>query len=448
LAAQAHTVPESPLLLHPAAQLLKTNFGAMLRGPDGSVHLLSQSQALALVLCNGVEPFADIVRGLADLYRLPPEEVEGEVRRLYERHLAGGLLLPLPAPLPEPFYDHRPFIFEPETDPRAVHPTTLTTLALQLSAQCVLACAYCYTDSLPGRGDNMPTSLALRLLREGRELGATGAILGGGDPLIHPDAAAIAEHAVMLGYRNITVSTKATIVTRELAAALRRAGLTHIQVSLDSWIPEEVERLTGSSPALSRALQGVFYLMEQNLRVNVNSVVTGLNVDSIPDLISSLARWGISSFQTPRVVAVGRGADVPPATPAQLARLGSRLERLRAELPGLDLPVITNESLTQCGGGRLGVFVLADGRVIPCDLILTLLTDTEVLGNVNEASLADIWDGERMRAFRRPRVDHPQCLQCSTLTVCGGGCRVRSWIATGDMNRPDPLCRKITVGKH
>ncbi|MCL6451774.1 MAG: radical SAM protein [Acetobacteraceae bacterium] len=437
--------PTAPLLLHPRARLLRTNFGALLQEAVTSrSRALSQSEALGLALCGGTHTFSEIVPAMAELYGVPRERVEEDMGKLFSEYLRDGLLIVLPCPLPEPAYDHREFIFVPEEDPRAVHPSKLLNLALQLTEGCVLACAYCYALSGPSdHGRDMPTRLALRLLREGREAGATNLIVGGGEPLIHPDVSEILERAIRLGYQDIRVSTKATRVTRELAEGLRRAGLSQIQVSLDSWVPSEVDRLVGGGNALAHALQGLVYLLEQNFRVTVRATITRLNAESFPELVRGMARLGLTSFWAGTVVPVGRATAGLLPTPEQLARLESDLQQVRREMPGISIPPVGSDALTQCGGGRLGVYVLADGRVVPCDLIATLVTPSEVLGNVHEQSLPEIWNGERIRAFRQPRVSHPVCLSCKTLALCAGGCRVRAFVAYGDQNQPDPLCPKL-----
>jgi radical SAM protein with 4Fe4S-binding SPASM domain len=438
---------DEPLLLHPRATLLPTNFGALLKDPNsGNYHALSQSWALALALCGGTHTFAQIVPAMAQLYGQPEDRVERELGELYAEYRRSGVLLTLPRPLPEPVRDHQPFIFRADENPSAVHPVRLSSLALQLTDGCPLACRYCYAcvdEDAPATGRPMPTSTALRVLDQARAMGVSSIIVGGGEPLIHPDAETILEHIIRLGFPDIVVSTKATTVNGAFAARLRRTGLRKIQVSLDSWLPDEVDYLLGRTGVYGRVLRGLFSLLRHGFSVHIRATITRFNADHFPHLVRSVAPLGVKSFWAGAVVPVGRGTRDAAPTPEQLAALEAGLEQVRREVPGIELPPVGGTVLNQCGGGRLNVFVLADGRVLPCDLITTLATEREVLGSVEEQSLSDIWHGEKTRAFRKPRVTHPVCLSCRALALCTGGCRVRAFIATGDMNQPDPLCPKV-----
>jgi len=436
--------PASPLLLLPRVGLMRTNCGALLRDPaTGSYRLLSQSDALALILCNGVNTWQDIVPALADLYGAPRDAVAAETRRLYSDCLNRNVLAILPVALPQPARDYREFVFVPENNPDAIHPARLSTLGLGLTEGCALSCAYCFAASARGKQPHMPTSLALRLLEEAQGVGAQYLVLGGGEPLLHPDITQIVQRAVRLGYHDIQISTKATTVSRELVAGLRRSGLDQIQISLDSWDPEEVDLLVGSRGAWSRAVQGMLYFLQEGFTISVRPTVTRINADSLPELVQVLARLGIRSVRPVTVYTIGRAnEDLAPDT-EQLARLEERLaEVCRQTGLRVQLAAPRVDDLRICLGARLSVYVLANGRVLPCDVIATLCGENEVLGNVHDQGLGEIWTGNRIREFRQPRVADPVCRDCEQLLMCAGGCRMCSYALTGDMNRPDPRCRK------
>ncbi|MCL6451773.1 MAG: radical SAM protein [Acetobacteraceae bacterium] len=437
--------PSTPLLLSSRAMLLRTNLGALVRAPrTGRYRMLSQAQALGLALCDGTHSLAEIVPALADLYRLPPEAVEAEMARLYSECLSLGVLAALPVRLPGPSHDFQPFVFRPEEAPAAVHPRELQTLGLELTQVCTLSCAYCFASDRAGRPVAMPTDMALRLLEEGRRAGARSLILGGGEPLAHPDVVAVIGLAVRLGYRDIQVSTKATVITRGLASDLRRAGLDQIQVSLDSWYPEEWEGLVGRQGAWARALEGLVFLLQEGFTVIVRPTITRINADRFPDLVLNLARLGIRSFRAATVVPVGRAGRGLLPSAEQVQRLEAELNRVRQEAAvRVELAAPRAGAVHHCPGGRLSLYVLAGGRVVPCDFIATLAGDAEVLGDARGQSLAEIWGGERVRAFRRPRVTHPACRACEMLLFCAGGCRVRAFTFSGDMNQPDPRCPRV-----
>jgi len=436
---------ESPLLLNPRAHLLRTNSGALLRDPaTGDWRLLSQSQALALALCGGKHCLSDMIPAMAELYGVPCEPVAAELTDLLSDCLRRGIVVVLPAPIDEPLYDHREFVFVPDPSPDAIHPNKLSTVGLQLSAGCALSCIYCFASSKDGRGGFMPTPLALRLLDEGRQIGARFLLLGGGEPVSHPDISRILWRAVQLGYEDMQVSTKATCITRDLAIRLRQAGLDRIQVSLDSWHPDEVDFLAGRKGAFQDILSGLMHLLEQDFMVGIRPTLTRFNASSLPQLVRTLVPFGIRAFRPATMLAVGRGIRDLMPTAEQLADLERELQAVREET-GVDVTLGASRAgvLSHCIGARTNIYVLAGGEVVPCDTIATLAGEAETFGNALTQTLPEIWEGERIRAFRRPRVKHPTCLACDMLLLCAGGCRVRALIFSGDMSEPDPRCCKI-----
>ena len=57
--------------------------------------------------------------------------------------------------------------------------------------------------------------------------------------------------------------------------------------------------------------------------------------------------------------------------------------------------------------------ILPDGTVSPCETIYI----PQVLGNIWQAELTDMWQGEKMKAFQKmqmqkKRKDNPQCARC------------------------------------
>lgn len=422
---------------------MRTNVGGILCNPfTGAYRILSQSEALAVALCEGTHTLSEILLGLARLYRLPQELVRAQVEPLYAELLRAGVLMALPVPLPVSFRDYGPFVFVSDESDGGVHPDLMLSFGLQLTTGCLLSCVYCFADSLnASEAELMPTAMALRLLKEARQLGARYVILGGGEPLTHPDLLTVVGCAVETGFLDVQLSTKATSITRETASSLRRVGLGQVQVSLDSWDPEEVNRLSGRKDTYSLAVQGLFHLLDQGIRVSVRPTVTRLNAGSIPGLVRHLAAYGVESFRPTTVVAVGRCMRGLVPEVEQLRRLESALKDLQRELAvGIEFGVPRAGGPQFCAAGRLKIYVLANGLVVPCDVLATLVSPTEALGDVNEQTLVEVWTGERLRAFRRPRGSHEACVNCNLRVSCAGGCRVRAFISTGDMNEPDPRC--------
>src|SRR5262247_4621363 len=104
-------------------------------------------------------------------------------------------------------------------------------LLAEVSYRCPLHCVYCSNPVDYTRyGAELSTEDWLRVLREGRELGATQLGFSGGEPLMRDDLETLAAEARRLGYYSNLITSGVGLNERRIAA-LKEAGLDHIQVS-------------------------------------------------------------------------------------------------------------------------------------------------------------------------------------------------------------------------
>lgn len=132
--------------------------------------------------------------------------------------------------------------------------------------RCNLSCTYCneYDDfSKP-----VPLEEMLRRIDRLAELGATIITQSGGEPLLHPDLdqiiARVRSHGALAG-----MITNGYLLTRERIERLNRAGLEHLQISIDNALPDET-----SKKSLKVLDQKLVLLAEYaEFQVNINSVL-------------------------------------------------------------------------------------------------------------------------------------------------------------------------------
>src|SRR5262252_2015104 len=147
----------------------------------------------------------------------------------------------------------------------ASHPILAHVIPMR---RCNLACAYCneYDDF------SKPVPLATMIGRLDRlaDLGTTVVSVSGGEPLMHPDLDQIVAHIrkrrMMAG-----MITNGYLLTAERIQRLNRAGLEHIQISIDNVMPDDVSKK--SLKVLDRKLQ--LLAEHAEFHVNINSVVGG-----------------------------------------------------------------------------------------------------------------------------------------------------------------------------
>jgi MoaA/NifB/PqqE/SkfB family radical SAM enzyme len=134
--------------------------------------------------------------------------------------------------------------------------------------RCNLACEYCneYDDfSKP-----VPLETMKRRIDDLARLGTSIVTLSGGEPLLHPELDEIIAH--MRTYPIIVgMITNGYLLTADRIHRLNRAGLDHLQISIDNVMPDDVSKK--SLKVLDKKLQ--LLAEHADFHVNINSVVGG-----------------------------------------------------------------------------------------------------------------------------------------------------------------------------
>src|SRR6195256_1627597 len=116
----------------------------------------------------------------------------------------------------------------------------------------------------------VPTEQMLRRVDKLGELGTSVVTIRGGEPLLHPDLDDIIHRMVK---RRIVsgLITNGYLLTADRIQKLNRAGLEHLQISIDNVIPDDVSKK--SLKVLDKKLQ--LLAEHADFHVNINSVVGG-----------------------------------------------------------------------------------------------------------------------------------------------------------------------------
>jgi MoaA/NifB/PqqE/SkfB family radical SAM enzyme len=134
--------------------------------------------------------------------------------------------------------------------------------------RCNLSCTYCneYDDHSPP----VATGELIRRIDRLAALGTGIITLSGGEPLLHPDLDEIVRSIRARG-AIATLITNGYLLSRDRIRRLNRAGLDHMQISIDNVLPDDVSKK--SLKLLDQKLQ--WLASDSEFDVTVNSVVGG-----------------------------------------------------------------------------------------------------------------------------------------------------------------------------
>lgn len=160
---------------------------------------------------------------------------------------------------------------------------TVTNLRISLTPECNLRCIYCHAEGEVNPKEQMSTEEIAELMQVAAKFGIRSIKFTGGEPMLRPDLLDIIR-AVPPGIES-SMTTNGTLLAGK-AAALREAGLSRVNVSLDTLRPDRYREITGRDQ-LDRVLAGIRAAIDAGLTpVKLNMVLLeGINDDEFDDFM-------------------------------------------------------------------------------------------------------------------------------------------------------------------
>ncbi|MFZ0378676.1 MAG: radical SAM protein [Solirubrobacteraceae bacterium] len=265
----------------------------------------------------------------------------------------------------------------------------LEFLWLELTQNCNLRCAHCYTNSSPEcrhpRIDWQP------LIDEAHVLGCHNVQFIGGEPMAHPRLQEYVRHARHVGYEFIEVYTNLTISKPRIIEVFAECGV-NVATSFYSADRSEHERVTGVRGSFDRTVTGIRRVIEAGLPLRVGMVAENPEREEVRAAVDFLVKLGVAAdvIRIDHVRPVGRGSDIAP------------FESLEETLCG------------HCWERRLAVSF--DGSCYPC-----VFSRSVIVGNIGDQTLTQVVQSPTLRSFRKSMARGPS-LQCTPDCNPAGPC--------------------------
>ncbi len=278
-------------------------------------------------------------------------------------------------------------------------------LLAELTYKCPLQCPYC-SNPLAFAGPRFKRELTTeewcRVFREARALGVLQLGLSGGEPTLRPDLEELVRNAHDLGLYSSLI-TSAYRLTRERLAGLKRAGLDHVQISVQGADAELSDEIAGTT-SYDDKIAAYHYTRELGFPLTVNVVLHRRNLHQVRELIH---------------LAESLGAE--------------RIELANTQFYGWALH--NRDALW----ARAYMTVTPAGEVWPCHAAGRITTLQ--FANVRDHPLEWIWnESDAFSRFRGDAWMPEPCRSCPRKTVDFGGCRCQAFLIAGDAGLTDPVC--------
>jgi len=161
-------------------------------------------------------------------------------------------------------------------------------LRLAVTEACDLRCRYCMPESgVQPRGEPLSADELIAIVKAAAACGINKVRITGGEPLVRPDIVEICTRISQIPeIRELCITTNGTKLA-DLAQPLRQAGVSRLNLSLDSLIPERYAQITRGGN-LTDVLAGLDAALHADFkRLKVNCVLMGgVNDDEIAAFVA------------------------------------------------------------------------------------------------------------------------------------------------------------------
>jgi len=270
---------------------------------------------------------------------------------------------------------------------------------IDTSTRCNLKCTHCPHSALEREPDfigDMDTALYRKIIDQVAVYpGTLVRPFDGGEPLVRKDIAELITYAKHKGIRHVSINSNGTLLSENIGRELVKAGLDHMEISIDAATPETylAIRRSGLFGRVVANVQAFHALMKEagpNRRVTVSFILQSGNAH---ELAAFRAFWD------------GKVDGVNVREYHQHNALVEKDVRARRH---------TFERRHPCPYLWERIIIYHDGRVRFCE---SDWMAQHAVGDLREASIKEIWNGSAYRRLRQSHVagsfDHPFCAGCT-----------------------------------
>jgi cyclic pyranopterin phosphate synthase len=159
----------------------------------------------------------------------------------------------------------------------------VTNLRISLTPKCNLRCIYCHAEGEVAPEDQMDASEIAEIIRVAAKFDMRSVKFTGGEPLVRKDLVEIVSSVPE--HMESSLTTNGTLLA-PIVYDLKDAGLSRVNVSLDTLRPDRYQQITGKD-YLEHVLNGIDAALDAGLTpIKLNMVVLkDINEDEVEDFI-------------------------------------------------------------------------------------------------------------------------------------------------------------------
>jgi radical SAM protein with 4Fe4S-binding SPASM domain len=311
--------------------------------------------------------------------------------------------------------------------PFSARPSAPYRMDLAITYRCNNDCAHCYN----ARERNFPeldTDAWKRVLDKLWELGVPHIVFTGGEATLRNDLPELIRHAESNGQITGLNTNARRLMDMNYVERLVAAGLDHVQITVESCVPEIHDEMMRAKGAFRQTITGLNNVLRSKLYVMTNTTMLRTNVHTIPATLDFLADIGVPTIGLNALIYSGQGltvgtglreSELQPVLDIATKKTAERGQKLIWYTPTQYCefdPTAHNLGVKGCTASLYSMCIESNGNVLPCQSYY------HPLGNF----LTDTWDSiwnHKLSVQLRERQNLPfKCETCPVVVECGGGC--------------------------
>lgn len=326
---------------------------------------------------------------------------------------------------------------------------------LAITNVCNMNCKYCSVKNMHSKiKKGLSTEEYKKIIDKLVDIGAFQIGLTGGEPTTREDLVELVKY---ISDKNVAcnLTTNGYSVSESLVLELKKAGLTQVQISLDSY-KREVHEKYRTQGSFDKAIKTAKLFKKHGFIVGVDTVVTNNNLDDIEEFINFLEE---NKFDGLTIIKLKQGYLDLKTFREQLPdydKYSNLIDKICRRNGNLEITIdcssvsnlcktITLEEQNKihsagCPAGHTLISIAPNGDMYPC---AALTNEKYKIGNMLTDELEVVWNESKilksLRGIKQNIVG--KCKECKKLDVCRGGCRGIAYSLSQKQNASDLNCK-------
>ncbi len=313
------------------------------------------------------------------------------------------------------------------TPPFSTCPSAPYRMDLAITYRCNNDCTHCYN----ARSRDFPelsTSKWHQVLDKLWSIGIPHIVFTGGEPTLRNDLPELIAHAQQNGQITGINTNGRRLSDRGYVDELIKAGLDHVQITLESHDPDIHDSMVKSHGAWKQTVSGIRNVLETPLYVMTNTTMLSTNSPVLQRTLEFLASLSVPTIGLNALIYSGRGltvhsglaeTELPPLLDRARQFTQAHSQRLIWYTPtqycNFD-PMQLELGVKGCTAAMYNMCIEPNGDVLPCQSYY------QSLGNILSTRWKNIWNHDLSVHLREHKYLPKKCTGCALIKECGGGC--------------------------